>query len=63
MGVRLFGYHLSGSEYNTTLDVGTFRIVPTGGSITEAESPGGLACCLFVYSANKWVPLNYAWMS
>ena len=63
MGTRLYGYHMSGSDYTSTLDVGTLRIVPTGGSITEAESPGGLACCLFVYSANKWVPCHYSWLA
>jgi len=62
MGVRLFGYHLSGS-YDTTLDVGTLRVVPNSGSTVEAESPGGLACCLFVHSSNKWVPLEHDWMA
>lgn len=62
MGVRIFGYHLSGNN-DTTLDVGTVRVVPSGGSTTEAESPGGLICCLFVYSSNKWVPLDYSWMA
>jgi len=63
MGTRLFGYNVTGSTYNTTLDVGTFRIVKSGASTTEIESPGGLACCMFVYSANKWVPCDYSWLA
>jgi len=62
MGVRLFGYNLSGNRTDT-LDVGVNRVVKSGASVLEVDSPGALACCLYVYSSNVWVPCDYDWLA
>ena len=59
--LNIWGYLFSGSTYTIKLDVGTLRIAPTGAA--EAESPGAIPVCLFVYSSNKWVPCYHDWLS